>query len=206
MWRCFLAGDTDLEARYLTVTEGTPETGCSPYGYHHARAWIEDGPYTSGGPADVPGRHWHAEPDPGDYRSHPAWPTRCDGCQYPFTTTASRRVWTDPLFRTADGKLWAQGRLPIGAIIRAWWQEAPPRWVGPDGQSLQVKLPPGGPHDWWAIDGPAGNAPAGEHGWQRTGTPPDLSVTPSIRSPEYHGFLGSNGTPAGWLSDPLADS
>ena len=75
--------------------------------------------------------------------------------------------------------------LPPGALWRAAWYERS-GWVGADGQSWLCKLPDGTD---WLIDGPAGNAPGKLPGWDRKGTAPLFTVTPSIKSPGYHGFL-----------------
>jgi hypothetical protein len=37
----------------------------------------------------------------------------------------------------------------------------------------------------WDIDGPSSNGP----GWSRSGEPPAVTVSPSILTPRYHGFL-----------------
>lgn len=59
--------------------------------------------------------------------------------------------------------------------------------IGPDGRCLMVALPPGG-HAWY-VDGKATSGGR----WQRTGDPtadpPTVSVTPSILTGDYHGFL-----------------
>lgn len=62
--------------------------------------------------------------------------------------------------------------------------------VGPDGRCLIVVLPPAGPAlSHWYVDGKAKDGGR----WSRTGDPtadpPTLSVTPSILTPDYHGFL-----------------
>lgn len=75
----------------------------------------------------------------------------------------------------------------------------PGSWRGPDGRCWAVVLPPAGMADFWLIDGEASSGGR----WTRTGEAPDLSVTPSILTPSYHGFLGSNGTPPGYLSGDL---
>ena len=66
----------------------------------------------------------------------------------------------------------------------------------PDGKVWGVVTPPGDPHDVWIIDS---EASSGGH-WTRTGTPPRLTVTPSILMPRYHGFLTD-----GVLTDSLPD-
>jgi hypothetical protein len=40
-------------------------------------------------------------------------------------------------------------------------------------------------------------------GWTITGEWPDISITPSINDPGYHGWLGSNGTSPGCFSNDL---
>jgi hypothetical protein len=67
---------------------------------------------------------------------------------------------------------------------------------GPDGRALGVVTPPGGNGDLWLIDGPASSGGF----WTRTGEPPHLTVTPSILTPNYHGFLQD-----GVLTDSLPD-
>lgn len=58
-------------------------------------------------------------------------------------------------------------------------------YVGPDGHSLNLVLPS---LETWCIDGPSSS---GERPWKRTGRPEDgtLTVTPSIKTPKYHGFV-----------------
>lgn len=62
-------------------------------------------------------------------------------------------------------------------------------FCGPDGHCL-VLLVPGGQ---WMVDGPASNGPKGKPGWTRSGTPPDVTASPSIgigeRCEIYHGWL-----------------
>jgi hypothetical protein len=72
----------------------------------------------------------------------------------------------------------------------------PGTWRGPDGRCWAIVLPPAGRSDFWLIDGEA----SGGGRWTRTGTPPVISVTPSILTPNYHGFLQG-----GVLTDSLPD-
>jgi hypothetical protein len=67
------------------------------------------------------------------------------------------------------------------------------QWSGPDGHSLCV-MTPGGE---WLIDGPARDD-ENRRAWTRIGTPPNITVKPSILMRTYHGFL-TNGV----LSDSL---
>lgn len=57
---------------------------------------------------------------------------------------------------------------------------------GPDGKTLILRTPGGD----WSIDGPSfrNGEPCGM-GWSRTGTPPVITVTPSIVLPTFHGWL-----------------
>lgn len=51
----------------------------------------------------------------------------------------------------------------------------------------------------WCVDARSSNG----DGWQVSGDPPLLVVTPSIQVPGYHGFLGSNGAPPGHFTGNL---
>jgi hypothetical protein len=55
-----------------------------------------------------------------------------------------------------------------------------------DGIMLCVKTPGGD----WIVDGPSNNG----NGWERTGTVPKITATPSILMARYHGWLRD-----GWL-------
>jgi hypothetical protein len=59
-----------------------------------------------------------------------------------------------------------------------------------------VVLPPGEAYDIWTIDGLASSGGR----WTRTGEAPNFTVTPSILTPKYHGYLT-----AGVLTDSLPD-
>lgn len=120
------------------------------------------------------------------------WPTRCDHCPYTFGADDAWQPhmnirWT----RGDDGGLY-DGPLhetPAGAMWDAWWVGDDRR--GSDGVALCVMLPD---DTVWDIDGPA----TGGGRWTRTGDPPVVTVTPSIQSVGYHGFLTD-----GVLTDPL---
>lgn len=119
------------------------------------------------------------------------WPETCDHCDYRFTVLDVWQVMNRPqLVRPDTGETYDRDDAPVGAIYRAEWYE--PRWRGPDGHALVVVLPNGA--GAWCMDGPAtdGSVP----GWTRTGTPPKLTVKPSIGRPRadgshwlYHGHL-----------------
>ena len=162
-----------------------------PYGMesHDARTFIGTTAITITG-HDV--YTWHImekEPPPTD----PRWPTICQ-CGYAFTEGDYRQMSSHRLY-TPEGRneeLTIREARP-GMIWNAPWLIGAYRMhpSGPDGQFLIMRLPDG---QEWAIDGPSTNGP----GWIRVGTPPLLTVTPSILSKDYHGFLT-----AGVLTDDL---
>jgi hypothetical protein len=124
---------------------------------------------------------------------HPAWPTACDRCGAPFVDDVwQRQVNLDPWYR-ADGRgQWTLRDLPAGAIVNACWM--PPSRTAGDGLSLLVICPPGGTNGQWTCDGPSSKGGY----WTRTGDPRvgPVTVTPSILTPCYHGYLT-----AGYLID-----
>lgn len=110
----------------------------------------------------------------------PRWPKVCDVCGYSFMETDH---WQHNLVRlftgSPDGKLYSTRNMPAGAMYDApWWDEK-----GADGLALVV-VTPGDTH--WMPDGPSAN---GGKPWTRTGAVPKITVTPSISTPRYHGFL-----------------
>jgi hypothetical protein len=125
--------------------------------------------------------------------------------------------WVEPLndlgeeglSRWVDGHggEWTDYTLPPGAMLDGTWWHDIAAYVRADGISLIIVLPPehirsdDGQIDnrgnWWDVDGPNVNGAK----WQRTGDPrdpPSLSITPSINTREYHGFVM-----AGILTDDL---
>ena len=138
-----------------------------------------------------------------EFEGNPSWPTTCQnpGCDYEFTDDDPRQVWADRIYRRADtGEEYDSRALPPGAMLDGHWY--PDQWKGADGIALVVVLPPGGGDtrgNWWNADGPA--ASGGK--WTRQGDPrqPEtVTVSPSILTGEYHGFLQ-----AGFLTDSLGD-
>lgn len=131
--------------------------------------------------------------------SDPRWPTRCE-CGYVFTAADEWQVFTETLYRRADG---SPGEIvlreaPPGAMWDASWYH---EWrTGPDGKAIIVVCPDG---SQWFIDGPASNCTMpndqAHRCWVRHGTPPLLTVDKnghtcaagagSIAVKGYHGFL-----------------
>lgn len=174
--------------RFSTETEST----CPRGGIHDASVVV--GTCVSAA-KDAQG-YRKAENPPREFFGDKQWPNVCS-CGYAFRPDDEWQVNLEPYYRAADGQHWPMRELPIGAMLNALWMLS--RWVGPDGLSLQVKLPPGGPHDWWNIDGPSYNNGVQGPGWTRTGIVPNITVNPSIDYPgHYHGWLQN-----GALSDPL---
>jgi hypothetical protein len=173
-WPCFLVRATDRQRRWLRrySTNKCP----LPNMYHDAR--LESGVepastrsqlVTDREKADMP------------------WPSKCP-CGYEFTAEDEWQHFTDRLYTNNQGQEWALRELPPGAILEAPWLDPKPlectgTYIGPH---LLVVLP-GSPVNIWNV---TGNSSSGG-GWCVNGTPPLLTVTPSILTPRYHGFLTS---------------
>lgn len=199
MTTCFMVSRTDRAARALRRYDlADSRRGKCPAAqnvvagsYHQAMVRVEDGPLKN--------------PDPRAYDGDPRWPMACP-CGYEFSEADARQVFTEPIYADAEGHEWPFGSLPIGAMFDTLWVkdrmlESPGSWtdyrVGPDGLVLTV-ITPGGE---WCID----RASSGGGFWTRSGTAPELVVTPSIDirgEAGYHGWLGT-GCPPGTLSDDL---
>lgn len=131
----------------------------------------------------------------GDHTSHDfphadaRWPTKC-ACGYEFRETDHWQEGRTRLYRRCDnGELMTIDDAPVGALYNARWLDYDQYQRNAPGVALMCKTPAGE----WLIDGPASNGP----GWTRTGTPPDISVTPSIgigHPQRMHGWLRN-----GWL-------
>jgi hypothetical protein len=170
-----------------------PQRACPSSGYSHlARAWIgETAVEERDGIYDVVDRSALVVA-----HDDPRWPTECE-CGYKFTSTDSRTTTCHTIYRNAEtGEEYLLRDAPAGAMWYADWMLGgiPPERVGPgtfrgpDGHCLMVQLPDG--HEW-CVDGPATNGP----GWERTGTPPNVTAMPSIGRLDksggwiYHGWL-----------------
>jgi hypothetical protein len=85
---------------------------------------------------------------------------------------------------TGETLVMLYGHIAPGAMWHLDWLKGNPYYTGPDGLALAVALP-NDAGQWW-IDGPSSQG----GNWQRTGTPPKITVTPSVHVPgKYHGWL-----------------
>ena len=189
--RCFLLVPTewvrDTLRRYAGhyLEDGTPnEHRTCPlmpgqYSYHNAEV-------------ELPDRH---EPEdichgmrvtPQDAR----WPVACS-CGYRFAHWDEYQFVAHRLYRkVGTDERMPLHRAPVGAMWYDDWMtedrggKPGDLWYGPDGRCLVVRTPGGD----WVVDGPSKQRPA-DHGWTRSGRPPEISVIPAIKLGGYHGWL-----------------
>lgn len=119
------------------------------------------------------------------------WPAACERCGYEFAVSDQWQRNDNRIYRLPDGTEFAQwgawGKVaPPGTMIRADWYDSFSHH--PDGiESWLVALPDGG--EWISSQQASGGGY-----WTVTGTPPMITVTPSIwhNSPHgWHGFITS---------------
>lgn len=177
--------------RYSHVEgEGTCPADPDELSYHNASLDIGISPVVLCD-HDQDGLKYIAAIDVDDYRGDPRWPAQCS-CGYEFTDEDSWQVNQCPIYESKDGRRTyvtkAYGRRPIpGAMYHTWWRP----WIRKeDGLTITVVCPNG---EEWCIDE---KASSGGY-WTRTGTPPKLTVTPSIIAGDYHGFLTNGVLTAG---------
>ncbi len=118
------------------------------------------------------------------------WPTKCSSCDYIFQETDQWQVNRDRLWKgSPDGKLYTMRESPPGATwVADWFPDHGPNgdWSGPDGKVWCVMLPAGVE---WIIYGYA-SGPEPRKKWNVEGTPPNITVSPSIHQVGYyHGFI-----------------
>lgn len=206
-WRCYMVTAVEEQEAWLRrYADGPCPAMPGQHRYHDALAHIGRIGLRYG-ERDESGRRFIESTDPADYAGDERWPTAC-ACGYEFTEADRWQVLGRQLWERMDDDLDVGGErrildrvgsdpngVPVwgpGAMFDAWWMGDHAK--GPDGLHLSVTLPPDG-HPWH-IDGPSSSGGR----WARSGTPPLVSVTPSILTTRYHGFLGS-----GVLSDSLSD-
>lgn len=171
---CFMLEDMGSSRYYLRRYSGDSKCTGS-MGYHNAVSGViadvvddPDKPYSGTRPPEV---------DQADQR----WPARCE-CGYEFTEADTRQVFASGLYRdTRTGATVTWEEAAAGAVRDArWWAEG--AWM--------VKLPGG---DEFMTQQKATNCacpPDPAHRcWTVTGTVPNLTVSPSIATPRWHGFL-----------------
>lgn len=182
--RCFMLERTDFaneSFRRYKSSESGPACPLHPgtYPYHNISAIIN---------LQV---EYHSKYDgegliPSDeLKTDPRWPVAC-GCGYVFAPEDEWQHNFDRLWRMPDGTLIDPKKAPAGAMWFSPGYEELGDYVGPDGHALMVMLPPGGrASNVWHVDGPARDGGR----WTRLGAPPDVTVSPSIATSQYHGFL-----------------
>ncbi len=174
----------DMRSARYSLRRYAGEGKCTgKMGYHNARsAAIADvpedpeKPYTGTRPPDVD----HADP---------RWPARCE-CGYAFAETDTWQVFADGLYRNPEtGAVLTWDEAPAGSVRDAtWWPDK-----GADGHAWGIKLADG---TEWMTEGGAANCccrtapqPPEHRCWSRTGTMPKITVSPSIATPRWHGWL-----------------
>lgn len=177
--QCFLVEDL-RRARY-TLRRYAGDGKCpGRLSYHDAHSTViaetseEPGqPYTGTNPPEV------ANDDP-------RWPAAC-ACGYQFTEADKRQICAHGLYRRIDtGGVLTWDTAPAGAIREAsWWPD-----TGADGKGWCVRLPDGSD---WLTEGKANNCGCPDEPahrcWTRSGTSPRLTVSPSIATSRWHGYL-----------------
>lgn len=171
---CFWLEPTDRGTEHLRRYSSAP---CAlPHGYHTVEVEVGEVHY----PQDERGLLGFG--DDSVPHTDPRWPKAC-GCGYEFKDSDHWQYNVHRLFAGApDGKRYTTRTMPPGAMYDAsWWPEQTT-----DGVVLCVVLPPAGSQaDHWIVDGPSKDGGK----WSRSGTIPKVTVTPSILTSRYHGFL-----------------
>lgn len=172
-----IAEPTGLSRRFLRRFTFSGRSSPCPgsAGGHDALALIGDIPESEAGAA---GDNWP--------RDDPRWPSICDAaCAYRFAPDDEWQRNDIPIYRRPDGTEvlnwgpWSR-EVPPGTMIRIPWYDR----LAPDrGEAWQVWLPDGG--TWITTQ-----AASGGGYWQVIGTPPLITVSPSIFHNAPHGWHG----------------
>jgi hypothetical protein len=190
----------------------------SELGYHNAQFYLGEYPQA----LDPIERVWRPPVVETIPHTDERWPVKCEACDYRFALHDEWQVFNQHLYVDAQGgehTLWE--RKPGMMWFAPWYYdptdpgdvaELPNRrqkknsYLGQnywrDWASIRAPLSvicPGGSE--WCVDAESSNNDG--VGWLVSGAAPKLSCTPSIVVPGYHGYLGSQGAPPGWFSNPL---
>lgn len=186
---CFFLEPTDRARvtyrRYRCSGDG--ESKC-PHGYYHnVSVTVEEDvpfslePYDEDGPINGKGELVSDE-----QKKDPRWPKQCT-CGYVFRDEDEWQINTSRYFQrtTGDKARFTLSDAPHGSMWYADWM--PSKAKGPDGHCLIVRTPGGD----WTVDYLSDK----RQPWTRSGTPPNITASPSIAmgtrgsGKYYHGFL-----------------
>lgn len=158
--RCFLLDPLPLTRvglrRYVCRTDGTATCPARQWGCDSGCRWLFYAEsYKISSPTNP--RDWlyadHWISDLSIPRTHPLWPTTCEGCQQPLPEEACWQIFRTHAYQRRDtGEILTLRDAPPGAMWDAEWMSD--WWKGLDGRAMTVKCPNG--HEW-IIDGRASN-------------------------------------------------
>jgi hypothetical protein len=183
--KCFLLtpnGQARLSLRRYSQSDARPCVG--NFAYHNAMKFYMDVPERKVTKPDGLFVYQHDGPETvEDLPAGIEWPTKCDECDFQFREEDYRQVFSETLYTQSDGDgITTASAAGPGAIYDAEWLHGNPDVCGPDGHAYIAICPDGAE---WLIDGPSSSGGS----WTRTGTPPQLTVRPSIQTAKYHGWL-----------------
>lgn len=188
---CFWVEPTGKALRTLRrYRRGEEECSQNVVGYHDAEVEIGDDFDVLWADGDD-GIRYVAAIDTADYAGDSRWPTHCI-CGYRFTEDDHWQTRQEQIYKSADGRRAGvtyahQGKPTPGAMFDTFWR---PEIRKEDGLAISVVCPDGA---IWCIDGEA----TGGGFWTREGSPPMLTVQPSIQTGDYHGHLTNGVLTAG---------
>lgn len=215
-WNCIFIQETGIVRLSLRRYAGDKPCSVSGTGYHNAQIPIEETEQV--GEGGVIGDFNFEKPLMEKYIEQ-FDQMKCT-CGYQFANEDNRQIFRDREYTDDQGNKFTQRDAPIGSMWYSEWHERF-SFPSPDGKALVVKLPA---NNEWCVDGQASNCQAPckncaqpfeahakgqteckdfQHSdpnhrcWQRSGTPPMITASPSIQVPGYHGFLQN-----GQLTDP----
>jgi hypothetical protein len=176
-----LTGQFERRLRRFRWTTDEPRYGTKPDRGCDASRVIARFTPPDGEPAPA-GDNWPHDDD--------RWPTACDACGRAFDDADQWQRNEDRIYDRAGVEIvWRDGAFgrnaPPGTMVRCeWYDEFARTFDHPGGvESWIVALPDGG--EWITTQ----RATGGGH-WTVTGTPPNLTVTPSIFHNAPHGWHG----------------